>query len=77
MKIIKFVLCLLVLQGLVGCADPVSDKQLEAVAKTCIATNTTLYVNNTSEHSIAKCVTKYELISPSQSNTTNVQINNP
>lgn len=75
MKIVKFVLCLLVLQGLIGCADPISDKQLEAVAKTCIATNTTLYVINLNAKSVAKCVSKYELVSPS--NTTNIQINNP
>lgn len=74
MKIVKYVLCLLVLQGLAGCTDPVSDKQLEAVAKTCIATNTTLYVLNYPGSSVVKCVAKYELITPSS--TTNVQINN-
>lgn len=75
MKFVKYALCLLVLQGLVGCVKPISDQQLSEVSKTCIATNSALYVVNVAGRSEAKCVPKYQLITPS--NTTNVQINNP
>lgn len=73
MKIVKYVLCLLVLQGLVGCVDPISDQQLTEIAKTCTATNSTLYILNLPSRSEGKCVPKYQLVTPSP--TTNIQIN--
>lgn len=75
MLFLKYALCILLLQGLVGCVDPISDQQLTEIAKTCVATNSTLYVLNLPSRSEGKCVPKYQLITPS--NTTNVQINNP